>query len=78
MLYFIVICGVPVLVKGNIYEKIYYCFFGKSVIKNTIWVLIFSANFWHNISRFKKNTVIYYHKFTYIFMKLPVILVWFY
>jgi len=35
--------------------------FGKSVIKNKICVLIFYANFGLNISRFKKNSVRYFH-----------------
>ena len=41
---------------------------GKEIF-NKISVLISSTNFGRSISRFMKNSVIYYHKFTYSFMK---------
>ena len=38
--------------------------FSENVIQHKIWVLIFSATFACSISRFKKNSIRYYHKFT--------------
>ena len=51
--------------------------FGK-VLFNIKYVSIFYANFGLNISRFKNNSMRYYHQFTYSYIKIVVIIFGYY
>jgi len=48
--------------------------FGKKLIGNRMWATILSTTFAQSISHYKKNSA-RYHICTYVFFKVPVILV---